>query len=127
MRNGFVAVGTVLALVLPGTSLTQAADVPLPVGAEVTATKDLADGGTKQSLQTEQSAADLIASYSKTLEAAGWTISRHGSGGGPSGGGAELNANRGEKHLVLQAGGPKGRTFAGLCFWPKRPPNDYCG
>lgn len=101
--------------------------LPLPEGAKLLESKDLGHGGTKQAFETSASAAEVVASYAKILGATGWTITREGSGSGPTGGGAELGANHDDRHLVLQAGGPKGKTFVGLCVWPKRPPNDYCG
>lgn len=122
-----VAVLSLLFLTVNGSPVEAATAIPAPTGATLLESKDLADGGHKRAFETSESAVDLLSSYAKLLEAGGWTITRRGAGSGQAGGGAELDANLDGRHLVLTAGGPKGRTFVGICVWPERPENDYCG
>lgn len=101
--------------------------VPAPDGATLLETKSLPEGGEKRAFKTDQSPAEIIAGYAKILGSEGWTITSQGTGAGPKGGGGQLVADHEGQHVVLKAGGPDGATFIGLCVWPKRPANDYCG
>ncbi len=105
------------------------ADDALPSlpNAKALESKELPDGGRRQSFQTSESPASLVQSYASALTNAGWTITRQGASGGKKGSGGEIVANHDGRHLVLQAGGPDGKTFLSLCVWPEPPANDYCG
>jgi hypothetical protein len=82
--------------------------------------------GTHYYYQTSNSPASIVDGYKEPLRSTGWKIERSGSGGGEWGGTASLTATKGQSYLVLQAGGPRGKTFVNLCVWPSLPDNDYC-
>jgi hypothetical protein len=84
-------------------------------------------GGQMARYSTPAAPGAVIASYQKSLPAAGWTVTGAGGSGSSNGGGAGLQATSGPKYLSISAGGPQGTTFVSVCVWPAKPKNDHCG
>ena len=87
-------------------------------------------GGRHYFFSSAESPTDVVGGYEAALTDAGWEILSSGGGGDPFGlfgGGAGLTATDGTRYIVLNAGGPAGKTFIDGCIWPAKPANDNCG